>query len=462
MRLATVLSLFLVTALHADINVTNFSAGETIRYPVPLLRGTCSDKGADSVTVTLKGRPVVTGVAKDGAFVALAHLAEGENQLKIVCGAETSSFVLNYKPQTNRHIVRSIYAVDSSGETDYQSPLENDPQDYEAKFGTAMLLLQSLTAEWMNDQGFGRRTFRLELDEDQKVIVHTHKDKQPKEHYFGMNDQKWWREIYGMLGREGYPTREAKNVVVAGYTFFDPEKKKVFAHTALGGGGLGLFGSGGMFTWPSSVDDAFRAFSDSTPVDPSKVHNDSAGRNNHWGMAATTIGAVCHEVGHTFGLPHTTNQRGIMARGFDRLNRMFAFEDAPSSRKQRVIGLWQNSLPYWAPESSSLLRYSKFFTLDDVDYSKDGKAMLEVRQDATEKDVIHISAKFGIRLVAISGAGDSVGSHDSFHKEDEVKTSLKYSLAEVLKRAGQEEFAIRIADSRGNYRKFASKDFLRK
>jgi hypothetical protein len=319
------LLLFLVAgALGAEVVVGNFSEGEEIRYPVPLLRGTCADMEATVVRVTnlsAKERPVITGVAQGGRFVGLAHLVEGKNELRIECGKESGVLVLNYQPQTNRHVVRAIYAVDNTGDTRYQSPLKNDPQNYAAKFGTSMLLLQSLTAEWMHEQGFGRRTFRLELDEAQMVKVHLLKDEKPREYYFGMDDQKWWREMYGVAERSGFPTGEAKNVVVAGYTYFDPEKKKVFAHTALGGGGLGLFGSGGMFTWPNSLEDTFRAFSDSTPVDPGIVHNDSAGRSNHWGMAATTIGAVCHELGHTFGLPHTTDGRGIMARGFDHLNR---------------------------------------------------------------------------------------------------------------------------------------------
>lgn len=455
------LSLLLASCLSAKVEISNFSPGETIRYPVPLLRGTCSDREANSITVTVAGRPPIEGVARDGQFIGLAHLAEGENQLLIQCGGEETRFTLHYRPQTNRHIVRSIYAVDSSGDTDYQSPLPDDPQNYQEKFGTAMLLLQSLTAEWMNDQGFGRRTFNLELDEEQMVIVRTFKDEHPKEHYFAMDGLKWWREIYGPIERAGFPTREAKNVVVAGYTYFDPEKKKVFAHTALGGGGLGLFGSGGMFSWPDSLPDTFRAFSDSTAVDPGRVHDDSAGRRNHWGMAATTIGAVCHELGHTFGLPHTTDRKGIMARGFDHLNRMFAFDDAPSARKHRVIGPWKNSLPYWAPNSASFLRYSRYFSLDDIDYSKDARPELEVRQDRDKEDLIHVSARHGVRFVGISGAGDSVCSHDAYHDDGEMKRSLEFSLSELRKRAGQDDFAIRIIDDRGNYRKFDSKKFVR-
>ena len=463
MRYAIIL-LALAAGLRAEVSVTNYSAGEDIRYPAPLIRGTYTDKAAKEVKITnltAEDRPVITGVAREGSFIGLAHLVEGENKLQIECGSEKGSFTLKYVPQTNRHIVRSIYLIDRAGDTSYQSPLENDPQNYREKFGTAMLLLQSLTAEWMNDQGFGRRTFNLELDDDQEVVVRTYEDERKREHYFGMNDQKWWREVYGMLERAGYTTREAKNVAVAGYTYFDPEKKKVFAHTALGGGGLGLFGSGGMFTWPNSLEDTFRAFSDSTPVNPNVVHNDSAGRTNHWGTAATTIGAVCHELGHTFGLPHVTDRRGIMARGFDHLNRMFAFEDAPSARKHRVLGPWKNALPYWAPYSASFLRYSRYLALDDIDHSEDGSPQLSVERHPDKADTVVISARHGIRVVGISGAGDSVRSHDAFHETDQGRTALDYSIADLRKRAAQDDFAIRVMDSRGNYRKFASKDFLK-
>ena len=468
MRIAAIIFIAILATAEpgrSEVSVTNFKPGEEIRYPAPLIRGSCSENEATAVKITnlsARDRPAITGVAKDGSFIGLTHLAEGENKLQIECGQEKSTFTLIYKPQTNRHIVRSIYVIDNKGDTNYQTPLEDDPQNYKEKFGTAMLLLQSLTAEWMNDQGFGRRTFNLELDGEQKVIVRTYEDERPKEHYFGMNDQKWWREIYGLLERAGYTTREAKNVAVTGYTYFDPEKKKVFAHTALGGGGLGLFGSGGMFTWPNSLEDTFRAFSDSTPVDPNIVHNDSAGRTNHWGMAATTIGAVCHELGHTFGLPHVTDRRGIMARGFDHLNRMFAFEDAPSSRRHRVLGPWKNALPYWAPHSGSFLRYSRYFTLDDVDYSKDERPGLSVKQNPDSPDKITVSAHHGVRFVGISGKGDSTKSHDAFHKDSDVRTEIEYSLKELAERAGQNEFVLRIMDSRGNYRRFASKDFVSK
>ena len=70
-------------------------------------------------------------------------------------------------------------------------------------------------------------------------------------------------------------------------------------------------------------------FQDDTRVDGTKVHDDSAGRSTYWGLAATTIGATLHEMGHTFGLPHCKDGRGIMTRGFDRFNRVFTLVEHP-------------------------------------------------------------------------------------------------------------------------------------
>ena len=59
-----------------------------------------------------------------------------------------------------------IYMTDSTGDTTFQTPYENDPQNYKGKLDTALKLMQCFTAETMNDAGLGRKTFNLELDEN--------------------------------------------------------------------------------------------------------------------------------------------------------------------------------------------------------------------------------------------------------------------------------------------------------
>jgi hypothetical protein len=58
-------------------------------------------------------------------------------------------------------------------------------------------------------------------------------------------------------------------------------------------------------------------------------------RGTYGGCFATTLGAVCHELGHTFDLGHT--QDGIMGRGFDNVNLVFTVQRCEDSEKNSNI-----------------------------------------------------------------------------------------------------------------------------
>ena len=160
--------------------------------------------------------------------------------------------------------------------------------------------MQTMTAERMKDMGLGRRTFNLELDAEGKVKVHIFKGKLKTKDYYALADGTWWVKVAREL-EPIHPTRKAKNIVIAAYTRFDPKTKKVQGHTALGGGGLGLFGSGNLYTWPASLDQVHAAFTDSTPVDGRKFHNDSSGRKQTTGAPHQQRSArPFTKMGHTF------------------------------------------------------------------------------------------------------------------------------------------------------------------
>ena len=48
------------------------------------------------------------------------------------------------------------------------------------------------------------------------------------------------------------------------------------------------------------------------------------------GLASSTLGAVMHELLHTFGLPHVPDRLDVMSRGFDYLNRRYTFLESNS------------------------------------------------------------------------------------------------------------------------------------
>jgi len=53
---------------------------------------------------------------------------------------------------------------------------------------------------------------------------------------------------------------------------------RVQGHVALGGGGLALFGTGCLHTWPQEVEEIIPRFNDATKIDKMKFMDDSCYR----------------------------------------------------------------------------------------------------------------------------------------------------------------------------------------
>ena len=54
--------------------------------------------------------------------------------------------------------------------------------------------------------------------------------------------------------------------------------KYIKAHTALGGSHLALFGTGGLHTWASSIEELVACFTDGRMIDKLQLFDDSGGR----------------------------------------------------------------------------------------------------------------------------------------------------------------------------------------
>ncbi len=396
-KLRLLAAVLLAGPAPAAVTVENFRTGDDVRHSVILLRGTV-DAPELKVERTAAGSPPVTSPAlvAEGKFKALVELKPGENDVvfRTGNGAAEATLRVTFRPMTDPHYVRLVWLTDSTGATDYATPEDGFPQTYEARLRTAALLLQCFTAERMHEVGHGRRTFRLETDANGQVVVHTIKAPQPAAHYYAIaNDVDFWGEVRLFLdARHRDPM--AKNMVLAAFTRKDPSTGNLQAHTALGGGNLGLFGSASVFSWPESVSAAQAAFADARKVDPARVHEDSGGRGTWWAVTSTTLGATLHEMGHTFGLPHCQDPRDIMTRGFDQLNRFFTFSEQPLGGQAEAFPPAAEA--WFAPVSASFLRWSPWFQPDSP--SPPTGAAPSVQRDAAH-DGYEVTAESGIRVV---------------------------------------------------------------
>jgi hypothetical protein len=388
------------------VRVTNMADGTTVRYPMVLLKGEVAEgETIQAVNTTSKrtGRET-KGLVNGGKFKVLTELVPGVNRIQLKCGKHESAITLKYLPQSNAYIVRAVYMTDKTGNTEYQTARPNDPQNFKERFGTAMKIMQTLTAERNHELGFGRRTFNLEFDPSGAVKVHVFKGALAAAEYYRMQDQEWSRQVSNEVERV-HPTMVAKNAVIASYTRFDPKTGKTQGHTALGGGGQGLFGSGNLFTWPASVADIQPTFMDETRLDPAAIMSDSIGRHTYWGAASTTIGAMLHELGHAFGLPHTKDPLDIMTRGFDHTNRLFTFVDPPSAANAEAIVFPESKVACFAPVSAAVLITSPWFAHETPPPA--GPSDIRVQFDAKTKRIVAESTK-GIRYIGAMEKSDMV------------------------------------------------------
>lgn len=154
------------------VTVTNLQDGTELRYRLALLRGTVPST-VTSVSVIEPGGRTSAWPAESGTFKALVRLAPGDNALQLEAAGVRTPFTLRYRDSTNPRFVRIVYLVAADGTGTFDAPAgePNDQASALARLRLAAELMQTLTAEKLEAQGLGRRTFRLERDPNGEVHV---------------------------------------------------------------------------------------------------------------------------------------------------------------------------------------------------------------------------------------------------------------------------------------------------
>ena len=371
---------------ESGITVGNFAGSETIRYSTPLIMGSLGDAKAESVTLVNQSskRPTskMTGLAHKGHFKVLADLVPGTNHLVLSGGGASTNLTLTFKPQTNPRVVRAIFYTDNTGDAGYLSPKADDNQDVKGRMSTAMLLMQSFSAESMHRMGYGRKTFNVELQPDGTVKTFIVKgDQAPNS---GLNQGAIDAAINSQAARP-----DAHYLVLTG---------RGMGYTAIGGGGKAMMGGITIYSWPDSIANAQAAFMDATPIDAGKYHVDAIGRDVYWANSSTCIGACLHEIDHTFGLPHSMDGFCIMTRGHDYFNRFFTLVEPPSKSNSQATEVKEDQIARYCRVTANNLACNKFFALDDIKYPDVPQPDIHVDRKARR---ITIKSQAGIAFVGI-------------------------------------------------------------
>ncbi|XP_011499350.1 PREDICTED: putative zinc metalloproteinase C607.06c [Ceratosolen solmsi marchali] len=313
------------------IFVKNVLEGETLNYSLALLCGqvptTCSYiKVLSDNKHQISEWPII-----DKEFRILLELQRGINKFVLEAGGFKKKLNLKYEPRTTKLRVTPIYIICDGHDGHFQGPCSENrsPESAATRIGLGARLLQTLTAEKLHEAGHGRKTFQLERDLDgpECVVMHSvlHVDQAR-----AMSQRELWELVGRELMTGPLASKNRKYMAFLSCTKYrgapsprthEDILSRTQGHASLGGGGLALFGSACLHTWPTSISQIQYRFLDMTVIDTEYLMDDSNYRGTYGGCLATTLGSVLHELGHTFDLGHTRD--GIMGRGFDYVDRVF-------------------------------------------------------------------------------------------------------------------------------------------
>uniref|UniRef100_H3HEH0 Jacalin-type lectin domain-containing protein n=1 Tax=Phytophthora ramorum TaxID=164328 RepID=H3HEH0_PHYRM len=350
----------------SSIAVDNLLEDEVLSYPLVLLEGHVRNVHPTE-TLFLEARldalrsslwPISSSSGHFKAFVLLPSPGKFAITLRAP-GAIERIFCIEYRPPTTRYVVKFHYQTcsDSGIRDGFDAPPNVDNSDAAAiaKVRFNALLLQMATAELLHAAGLPRETFAMQFAADGLPDVQLLRCSFTNAHARSVDGQKLIKLVERDIeaaGLDDHPELEFKHAVVLGCSRYNTKTRKAEGHTALGGGKVGVFGSCGLHAWPAHLSEISACCLNNARIDERFLLDDSCFRGTLWANFSTGIGAMLHEIGHTFGLGHATS--GIMSRGFDDMNRLLCIYQADPRSSQ--MGFHQASAQGWLGLNHAVLR----------------------------------------------------------------------------------------------------------
>ena len=387
-------------------------------------------------------------------FKALVHLVPGPNRLRVDFTSpklssrsptpvvHSSWIIINYLPLVGNPPLDLVILLGKDSNGTFDSPPDraqkegNDLDTAIRKYRTIGHLWQAFTQEQMFRNNLGRRCFRF--DEEWQTGTLSSRDAatghmRNETKINVVRSDKTVAELRDLNIAQQNPSATNKGALFdiakeAVQNYFRPSDSQeryvavllldahwdkgagvITGHAALGSAGgnikMAIFGSHGLYSCPSSLEEVVDAFSNCTRTNTAFVANDCGEAGSSWEAANISIGAHMHEVGHLFGCPH--EQSGVMLRDYVRLNRTFTTQE-PYSTRTKSQGL-SPCLPSdecgWHRLDVLRFRFHPCFRLpNDPSHRQDDS----VQVWTVENGKIMITASSGIAFIELYAPGDDV------------------------------------------------------
>lgn len=282
-----------------NIIINNYTNNETICFSYLLLKGTILTDYRSSCNKLLNKKLTIepnsyknTIQVHNNKFKAIIKLNLGTNKIYLNYCCYTREFIINYKPKNTEFCVVPVYIIFKNHTGEFQAPKNENNSITSAceRISVGVHLIQTLIAEKFYDSGYLRKTFQLENDLNDLIPnCRIFRSKLKLEQARAMKSEELWTYFGKELMNSELRNEYYKFLAFISCTKYNGENfgpdmshddilKMTEAHAALGGGGLAIFGTACLYTWPENIDTMFDYFQNDTKVDKSKFMDDSCYR----------------------------------------------------------------------------------------------------------------------------------------------------------------------------------------
>lgn len=258
-----------IGCLHA-IQVINVNDNEIFYFPIILIKGciTGNCHNCESVKNIAVHRIDECAVVKDtlhcldrDKFKILVYLKEGRNSFMLQCCSIRKELVLFLELPISVYVVKPLYVICKDHNGLFQAPegCDNSIESARKRIGVCAKLLQTIFAEKLYEHGYDRKTFQLDTE---CVTFYTNLTIND---VYSMSPHEIWQYLGREIMTSSIGSTHCKFLAFLSCTIWNDNT--VDAHVALGGGGLALFGTCYLYTWPTTFDEILNCFLNNAKID---------------------------------------------------------------------------------------------------------------------------------------------------------------------------------------------------
>lgn len=291
-----------------SVTISNIENGEKLCYSMPLIKGHVFTKNGNKCINCPTGQIMLHHYNDKGALISTTEWPVVNSEFKCLvslllernylileyCGIQLKLSV-EYQPRRTMLRVTPVYIICLGHDGLFQAPtgIDNTVPSACERIALGARLIQSLTAEKLYEAKVERKAFQLEYDLNRsgpECIVF--RSQLPVKEARVMDPRELWEHFGRELMMSPLGNKDRKFLAFLSCTRYCPSENeeppkthedilsRMEAHVALGGGGLAIFGSACLHTWPRHVAEIIPRFLNVNKVDTRYFMDDSCYRYN--------------------------------------------------------------------------------------------------------------------------------------------------------------------------------------